>query len=99
MPKKQTGDAIAIILLCEDGIVVDGAKHIRTGLDVIRGLQITPDGKYAPDLRWRDRNIRDQGSRGEEWVKVAEEKSVVSTKEILHVAVRSFVYMHREFGH
>ncbi|KAE8543186.1 hypothetical protein D1P53_000673 [Cryptococcus gattii VGV] len=31
----------------EAGIAADSAKHIRTGLDLFRGLQITPDGKYA----------------------------------------------------
>lgn len=65
LPEKQMGGAIAIILLCEDGIVVDGAKHIRTGLDVIRGLQITPDGKYAAVGGQEGGGI--EYTRGKEW--------------------------------
>ncbi|WWC98833.1 hypothetical protein V866_005726 [Kwoniella sp. B9012] len=86
LPERQPGDAIAIILLGPDGTTVDQLIHLRTELDVIRGLQITPDGKYAAVGGQEGGGIaiyEIRGARGEEWVKVAEDKSVVGVKDFL----------------
>lgn len=42
-----TGDDIAIILLRDDGKKVKTLKHVRTNIDVIRGMRLSDDGKYA----------------------------------------------------
>ncbi|KFZ06244.1 hypothetical protein V501_07588 [Pseudogymnoascus sp. VKM F-4519 (FW-2642)] len=42
-----TGDDIAIILLRDDGKKVKALKHVRTNIDVIRGMRLRDDGKYA----------------------------------------------------
>ena len=44
---KPIGDAIAIILLSDDGAHVKGIKHVRTGLDVIRGMRVSADGRFV----------------------------------------------------
>lgn len=44
---KPIGDAIAIILLSDDGTHVKGIKHVRTGLDGIRGMRVSPDGRFV----------------------------------------------------
>jgi 6-phosphogluconolactonase (cycloisomerase 2 family) len=41
------GDAIAIILLSDDGRRVEEVKHVRTNLDTIRGMRIRQDGEYV----------------------------------------------------
>ncbi|WWC60726.1 uncharacterized protein I303_103302 [Kwoniella dejecticola CBS 10117] len=86
LPEKQTGDAVAVILLAKNGVTVEGVKHIRTGLDVIRGMQITPDGKYAVLGGQEGGGIEIyeiRGEKGDSWVKVAEERSVSGTKDFL----------------
>jgi 6-phosphogluconolactonase (cycloisomerase 2 family) len=47
-PKRlPPGDAITIMLLSNDGKKVKELKHLRTNLDVIRGMRLSGDGKYA----------------------------------------------------
>jgi len=41
------GDDVAIILLSPDGRAVEAIKHVQTGLDVIRGMRLSPDGRFA----------------------------------------------------
>ncbi|KAI9147454.1 6-hydroxynicotinate 3-monooxygenase [Paramyrothecium foliicola] len=41
------GDAIAILLLSEDGKEVQEIKFVRTKLDVIRGMRLSYDGRYV----------------------------------------------------
>ncbi|WVW81128.1 hypothetical protein I302_103119 [Kwoniella bestiolae CBS 10118] len=86
LSERQTGDAIAIILLSQGGTEVDRIVHVRTGSDVIRGMQITPDGKYAAVGGQEGGGIEIyeiRGPRGEEWVKVAEEKFIKGIKDFL----------------
>lgn len=40
------GDAIAIILLSDDGRSVQDIQHVRTNLDTIRGMRLSDDGTY-----------------------------------------------------
>jgi 6-phosphogluconolactonase (cycloisomerase 2 family) len=48
VPKDlPTGDDIAVILLGDDGKKVKTLKHVRTNVDVIRGMRLSNDGKYA----------------------------------------------------
>lgn len=44
---KPVGDAIAIISISDDGTQVKGIKHVRTGLDGIRGMRVSPDGRFV----------------------------------------------------
>lgn len=46
VPKElPPGDAVAIILLSDDGKMVKDMKHVRTNVDVIRGMRLSDDGK------------------------------------------------------
>lgn len=45
--EQPAGDAVAIILLSQDGRKVEDLKQVRTGLDVIRGMRPSNDGKYV----------------------------------------------------
>lgn len=41
------GDAIAILLLSDNGRAVVEIRHVRTNLDVIRGMRLSDDGRYV----------------------------------------------------
>ncbi|KAK9254739.1 Lactonase, 7-bladed beta-propeller-domain-containing protein [Lipomyces tetrasporus] len=41
------GDDVAIILLSSDGRKVENMKHVRTNVDVIRGMRLNEDGKFV----------------------------------------------------
>jgi 6-phosphogluconolactonase (cycloisomerase 2 family) len=43
----ESGDAVAIIQLSEDGRSVRHTDWVRTGCDTVRGMQVSPDGKYV----------------------------------------------------
>lgn len=48
VPKElPPGDAIAIILLSDDGRRVQETKHVRTNLDTIRGMRLSSDGSLV----------------------------------------------------
>lgn len=40
------GDAITIILLSNDGRTVQNISHVRSNVDVIRGMRLSRNGKY-----------------------------------------------------
>lgn len=47
VPKElPSGDAIAILVLSENGKEVQDIKHIRTTVDTIRGMRFSNDGNY-----------------------------------------------------
>lgn len=66
VPKElPPGDAIAIILLSEDGKEVERVKYVRTSVDVIRGMRLTNDGKYLVVLGQEGGGIEVYGISGE----------------------------------
>lgn len=68
------GDAVAIILLSNDGKSVEGMKHIRTSVDVIRGMRLSDDGRFvvAVGQEGGGAEIYEiSGKRGEIWTLVA----------------------------
>lgn len=65
-----SGDAVAIILLSDDGKKVDSVKHVRTNVDVIRGMRLSNDGKYVVVAGQEGGGIEIyeiSGSAGDEW--------------------------------
>lgn len=75
VPKElPPGDAIAIILLSDDGRQVEEVKHVRTHLDTIRGMRIRQDGEYVVAAGQEGGGIevyRISGERGATWTLVA----------------------------
>ncbi|KAL4939486.1 hypothetical protein BDV06DRAFT_214252 [Aspergillus oleicola] len=66
VPKElPPGDAIAIVLLSDDGRRVEEVKHVRTNVDVIRGMRLSDDGRYV---------VRGQEGGGIEAYKISGEK-------------------------
>ncbi|KAH7336741.1 Lactonase, 7-bladed beta-propeller-domain-containing protein [Pyrenochaeta sp. MPI-SDFR-AT-0127] len=66
----QSGDTVAIILLAEGGRSVEAVRHVRTHADVIRGMRISNDGKYAAILGQLGGGVEIyeiSGNRGEVW--------------------------------
>ncbi|KAF2153603.1 putative isomerase YbhE [Myriangium duriaei CBS 260.36] len=64
------GDAVAIILLSEDGRQVQHIKHVRTQLDIIRGMRVSDDGKYVVVAGQEGGGVEIyeiKGDRGELW--------------------------------
>lgn len=43
----ESGDAVAIIRLSEDGRTVKSTDWVRTGCCCVRGMQVSPDGSYV----------------------------------------------------
>ncbi|GAT26303.1 hypothetical protein RIB2604_02008850 [Aspergillus luchuensis] len=68
------GDAIAIILLSEDGRKVNDIKHVRTGVDVIRGMRLSDDGRYAVVVGQEGGGVEVyeiNGEKGDKWTLMA----------------------------
>lgn len=68
------GDAIAIILLSEDGRKVNDIKHVRTGVDVIRGMRLSDDGRYVVVVGQEGGGVEVygiNGERGDKWTLMA----------------------------
>ncbi|GKZ24456.1 hypothetical protein AbraCBS73388_011270 [Aspergillus brasiliensis] len=68
------GDAIAIILLSDDGRKVKNIKHVRTNLDVIRGMRLSDDGKYVVVAGQEGGGVEVYaitGDKGDKWTLVA----------------------------
>ncbi|OJJ96651.1 hypothetical protein ASPACDRAFT_63549 [Aspergillus aculeatus ATCC 16872] len=69
------GDAIAIILLSDDGRSVKAIRHVRTKLDVIRGMRVSDDGRYIVAVGQEGGGVEVYeigGDRGDVWTLVAE---------------------------
>ncbi|KAL4799014.1 Lactonase, 7-bladed beta-propeller-domain-containing protein [Aspergillus venezuelensis] len=75
VPKElPLGDAIAIILLSNDGRSVQSMNHVRTNVDVIRGMRLGDDGKYVVVCGQQGGGIEVyeiSGERGDVWTFVA----------------------------
>lgn len=68
------GDAIAIILLSDDGRSVKAIKHVRTKLDVIRGMRVSDDGRYVVAAGQEGGGVEVyeiSGDQGDVWTLVA----------------------------
>ena len=74
VPEPPSGDAVAIILLSNDGRKVQDVKFVRTKLDCIRGMRVSDDGKYIVVAGQQGGGIEIygiSGERGELWTLVA----------------------------
>lgn len=68
------GDDVAIILLSYDGRMVENVKHVRTNVDVIRGMRLSDDGKYIVVLGQEGGGVEIyeiSGEKGDAWTLVA----------------------------
>ncbi len=71
---KVKGDAIAIITLSSEGDKVENINIIQTGANFIRGMAVTPDGKYLGIVGQKGNEIEVyecKGERGEKLELVA----------------------------
>jgi 6-phosphogluconolactonase (cycloisomerase 2 family) len=74
-----SGDAVAIILLNDKGDDVEEIKHVRTGCDGIRGMQVSKDGKYVAVAGQKGGGVEIYqvgGKRGDEWKLAAKEEKL-----------------------
>ncbi|OAL44456.1 putative isomerase YbhE [Pyrenochaeta sp. DS3sAY3a] len=88
--KLPSGDAIAIILLSGDGRSVSEIKHIRTAVDVIRGMRLSEDGRYVVVLGQEDGDVEIYeitGNRGDSW------KLVTSLSGCLDAGLKHVVWL------
>lgn len=79
LPKKEEGDAIAIIVLNEKGDGVKNITHVRTGCDYVRAMQVSPDGKLVALAGQRGGGVEIwavSGNNGEEWKLAAKDESI-----------------------
>lgn len=73
--ERPSGDAVAIILLSDDGMKVVETKFVRTRLDTIRGMRIHHDGSYVVLAGQEGGGIEIYsitGTRGDSWTLVAD---------------------------
>lgn len=73
------GDAIAIVLLSEDGSKIEEIKHVETGGDGLRGMQISKDGKYAAVAGQNGGGVEIYqigGKRGDDWKLAAKDETL-----------------------
>lgn len=72
--ESPLGDDIAIIILAPDGRSVEAIKHVQTNLDVIRGMRLSDDGRYAAIVGQEAGGLEIYevtGERGEAWERIA----------------------------
>lgn len=80
-PGGVKGDAVAIILLSSDGAKVEDIKHVETGGDGLRGMQISKDGRYAAVAGQNGGGVEIYqigGKRGDDWKLAAKDESLES---------------------
>ncbi|KAK2604478.1 hypothetical protein N8I77_007405 [Diaporthe amygdali] len=91
VPKElPPGDAIAIILLSDDGKKVQDTRHVRTNLDTIRGMRLSEDGSYVVVCGQEGGGVEVYGiggDRGEVWNLVA------SLNESLESGIKHAVWL------
>lgn len=71
LPKLEPprGDTVAVVLI-KDGNIVEEVRQVRTGCDSIRGMQVSPDGKFVAVAGMSNGVVEVyaiSGERGEEW--------------------------------
>ena len=75
VPKElPPGDDIAVVLLSNDGRSVENIKHVRTNVDVIRGMRLTEDGKHVVVAGQEGGGVEVyevSGEKGDSWTLVA----------------------------
>ncbi|CAK9787291.1 putative isomerase YbhE [Cutaneotrichosporon oleaginosum] len=69
----ESGDAVAVIRLSEDGRSVRGTEWVRTGCCCVRGMQVSPDGKYVAVAGQCNATVEMYAlsDNGTKWTKVA----------------------------
>ncbi|OJJ02458.1 hypothetical protein ASPVEDRAFT_151102 [Aspergillus versicolor CBS 583.65] len=75
VPKElPPGDSVAVILLSENGRKVETVNHVRTNVDVIRGMRLSDDGRYVVVTGQEGGGVEVyeiSGQRGDVWTLVA----------------------------
>ncbi|KAF2675736.1 putative isomerase YbhE [Lentithecium fluviatile CBS 122367] len=75
VPKElPPGDTVAVVLLSNDGRRVERITHVRTKVDVIRGMRLSDDGKYVVVVGQEGGGVEVyeiSGQRGGIWALVA----------------------------
>jgi 6-phosphogluconolactonase (cycloisomerase 2 family) len=83
---KTSGDTVAIILLNEAGDRVEQVKHVRTGCDAVRGMQISKDGKYIALAGQYQGGVEVWsvgGERGDVWKLAAKEEAIKGVNDFV----------------
>jgi len=81
-----SGDAIAIVRLNEDGQGVKDVKHVRTGCNNVRGMMLSPDGKYAAVAGQDGGGLEIwtiSGEDGEDWKLAAKDEKIEGVNTIV----------------
>lgn len=86
LDNPSKGDAVAVILLGEDGTTVESVKHVRTEADGIRAMKVSKDGKYVALAGQQGGGVEIWavgGKRGDEWKLAAKEESIKQVTDII----------------
>lgn len=86
LDNPSKGDAVAVILLGQDGTSVESVKHVRTEADGIRAMRISQDGKFVALAGQQGGGVEIWsvgGKRGDEWKLAAKEESIKSVTDIV----------------
>lgn len=104
VPKElPPGDAVAIILLSDDGKMVKDMKHVRTNVDVIRGMRLSDDGKYVVVVGQEGGGVEIyeiSGDKGDVWTLVAGlNEGLGRWNETRHLAVEAEQFAQKRRAH
>ncbi len=82
------GDSIAILLLSSDGSKIESIKYVLTGCDFIRGMSVSPDGKFVAIAGQKAGGVEVYsigGARGDEWKLAAKNEEVEMVTDLVWV--------------
>ncbi|WVQ78407.1 hypothetical protein IAT38_000493 [Cryptococcus sp. DSM 104549] len=84
---SEKGDAVAIVTLTPAGDKVVAIKHVRTGCNAVRGMRVSPDGKYVAlaGQNGGGLEIYSVGDGGVEWDLVAKDETVEKVTDLVWV--------------
>lgn len=83
---SDSGDSIAVVLLKGQGSGVEEVRHFQTGLDWVRGMRITDDGRFlaaAGEYGGGLEIYQISGERGEVFELVTKDESVKDVNCVL----------------
>ncbi|TYJ56647.1 hypothetical protein B9479_002577 [Cryptococcus floricola] len=74
---REKGDAVAIATLSSDG-TLEAVQHVRTGVDNIRAMQLSPDGKFVALAGQNGGGVEvyNVGQDGKTWELVAKNEAI-----------------------
>ena len=79
---------MAIVLLSKAGDKIEEIKHVRTECDAIRGMSVSPDGKYVALAGQEGGGVEIwavSGERGDQWKLAAKKEDIEQVVDLIWI--------------